>query len=171
MLCPVVNLQGFYSEQVEHRAVTGAHRSGTNLSDVTVTFMALFYWRFALNAALVLLLNSKLLMLTRVRPKWADCYLMYLSNERNNCRSTQRVFESRTSDQCLMFKKKKKKLKGFKLKKILGCRQQNSWTYLKPFVFQVFSFFFIYIYDFASLLESDAVALWYWKESKNFHCQ
>lgn len=80
---------------------------------------------------------------------------MYLLNEWNNCRSTQRVFESRTSDQCLMFKKK---LKG--LRKILGCRQQNSWTYLKPFVFQV-SFFLKY--DFASLFKSDAVALWYWK--------
>lgn len=171
MLCPVVNLQGFYYEQVNHRAVTAAHRPSTNVPDVTVTFLALFYWGFALNAALVLLLNSKLLMLTCVSPKWADYYLMYLSNQRNNCRSTQRVFESRTSDQCLMFKKKNKKVKRIQIKKILGCRQQNSWTYLKQFVFQVFSFIYIYIYDFASLFELDAVALWYWKESMNFHCQ
>jgi len=49
-------------------------------------------------------------------------------------------------------------MKRIQIKKILGCRQQNSWTYLKPFVFQVF---FFYIYDFASLFKSDAVALWY----------
>lgn len=97
-------------------------------------------------------------MLTSVRSQWSNYYLMYVLNEWNNCRSTQRVFESRTSDQCLMFKKKK--MKKIQIKKILGCRQQNSWTYLKPFVFQVF---FFYIYDFASLFKSDAVALWYWK--------
>lgn len=107
-------------------------------------------------------------MLTSVRSKWSDYYLMYFLNEWNNCRSTQRVFESRTSDQCLMFKKKN--MKRIQIKKILGCRQQNSWTYLKPFVFQVFFFFCIWFCFFVWVRCSSTLVLKSYK-LKNLHCQ
>lgn len=44
------------------------------------------------------------------------------------------------------------------IRKIFGCRQQNSWSYLKQLVFE-FSYIYIYIYiDY--LFYIDAVALW-----------
>ena len=66
-----------------------------------------------------------------------------------------RVFESRTSEQCLIFYFINLRIQ---IRKIFGCRQQNSWSYLKQLVFE-FSYIYIYVcIDY--LFYTDAVALW-----------
>lgn len=63
-----------------------------------------------------------------------------------------------------VLKKKKKKVKRIQIKKDPWLQAAKQLDLFKTICFSSFLFFFIYIYDFASLLESDAVALWYWKE-------